>query len=60
MRLAYANDSEAVSEATDIASDVSRIIYRKRSDGLIDVGANRKDENGPCLIEFTLRAASKL
>ncbi len=60
MRLAYANDSEAVFEATDITSDVSRIIYRKRSDGSIDVVANRKDENGPYLVEFTLHSASEL
>lgn len=60
MRLAFANDSEAVFEATDIASDVSRIIYRKRSDGSIDVVANRKDENGPYLVEFTLHSASEL
>lgn len=60
MRLARADTSEAVFEATDPNSDVSRIVYRKRGDGSIDVVANRKDENGPYLVEFTLRAASKL
>jgi Domain of unknown function (DUF6265) len=59
MRLTRADSSGAVFEATDPNSDVSRITYRKRSDGAIDVVANRKDENGPYLVEFTLRAASK-
>jgi Domain of unknown function (DUF6265) len=55
MRLVKADRAEAVFEATDPKSDVSRIVYRARDDGSVDVVANRKDENGPYLVEFTLR-----
>jgi Domain of unknown function (DUF6265) len=55
MRLVKADHTEAVFEATDPNSDVSRIAYRARDDGAVDVVANRKDENGPYLVEFTLR-----
>lgn len=58
MRLVRADAAEAVFEATDPQSDVSRITYRARADGAIDVVANRRDENGPYLVEFTLRKAA--
>jgi hypothetical protein len=59
MRLARVNSSEAVFEATDPKSDVSRITYRARKDGAVDVVANRRDENGPYLVEFTLRRVAE-
>ena len=59
MRLIKSDRSEAVFETVDPKSDVSRIVYRARADGSIEVVANRMDENGPYLVEFTLRAASK-
>jgi hypothetical protein len=46
-----------VFEATDPASDVQRIVYRARADGTIVVTANRVDEKGPYLVEFTLSKA---
>ena len=55
MRLVQADTVAAVFEATDPKSDVSRITYRARADGAVDVVANRRDENGPYLVEFTLR-----
>lgn len=55
MRLASAERGQAVFEATDPASDVKRIVYRARGDGAVEVTANRSDENGPYLVEFTLR-----
>lgn len=55
MRLAQVDRNQAVFEATDPASDVKRIVYRAREDGSVDVVANRADENGPYLVEFTLR-----
>jgi hypothetical protein len=55
MRLAAAARGEVTFEATDPASDVKRIVYRARGDGAVDVVANRVDENGPYLVEFTLR-----
>lgn len=57
MRLARAAAGEAVFEATDPASDVQRIVYRARGDGAIDVIADRTDEKGPYLVEFTLHRA---
>jgi Domain of unknown function (DUF6265) len=54
MRLATAGRGEATFEATDPRSDVQRIVYRLRPDGAVDVVANRTDENGPYLVEFTL------
>lgn len=57
MRLAAVGAGEAIFEATDPASDVQRIVYRARADGAIDVIANRSDEKGPYLVEFTLRRA---
>jgi hypothetical protein len=57
MRLERADRRHAVFTATDPASDVQRITYRLRADGAIDVVANRTDEKGPYLVEFTLRRA---
>lgn len=57
MQLAKAEPKEIVFEATDPASDVMRITYRLRDDGAVDVVANRVDEKGPYLVEFTLRRA---
>ena len=58
MRLAAAERGRAVFEATDPASDVKRIVYRARDDGAVDVTADRSDEKGPYLVEFTLRRAN--
>ncbi|MBA3942725.1 MAG: hypothetical protein C0520_16090 [Sphingopyxis sp.] len=55
MRLAKTEPGRVVFEATDAASDVQRITYRVRADGAIDVVADRTDEKGPYLVEFTLR-----
>lgn len=55
MRLTSADRNQAVFEATDPASDVKRIVYRARPDGTVDVIADRVDESGPYLVEFTLR-----
>jgi hypothetical protein len=55
MRLTAAGPDEVTFEATDPKSDVQRIVYRARADGSIDVVANRVDESGPYLVEFTLR-----
>ncbi|WP_194953980.1 DUF6265 family protein [Sphingopyxis solisilvae] len=57
MRLASAEPGQAVFEATDSSSDVQRIVYRARADGTIDVTANRADEKGPYLVEFSLSKA---
>jgi hypothetical protein len=57
MRLAKVEPGRIVFEATDAASDVQRITYRARADGAIDVVADRTDEKGPYLVEFTLRRA---
>ena len=54
MRLTKAESGLAVFEATDRASDVQRITYRVQPDGTIDVTADRTDEKGPYLVEFTL------
>ncbi len=42
-------------DATDPKSDVQRITYRVRGPDTVDVTANRTDEQGPYLVEFTLR-----
>ncbi|HEV7234391.1 MAG TPA: DUF6265 family protein [Sphingorhabdus sp.] len=55
MRLVTSEPNRAVFEATDVASDVQRITYTARSDGAVDVVANRVDADGPYLVEFTLR-----
>lgn len=55
MRLVSAQPDEVTFEATDPASDVKRIVYRVRNDGAVDVVADRADESGPYLVEFTLR-----
>jgi hypothetical protein len=55
MRLVRAESHQVVFEATDPASDVKRIVYRARDDGAVDVVADRADERGPYLVEFTLR-----
>lgn len=55
MRLVRADRQQIVFDATDPGSDVQRIVYRRRDDGGVDVVANRTDENGPYLVEFTLR-----
>jgi hypothetical protein len=55
MRLTSAARDRIVFDATDPASDVKRIVYRVRADGAIDVTANRSDQSGPYLVEFTLR-----
>jgi Domain of unknown function (DUF6265) len=55
MRLVRADRQQVVFEATDAASDVQRITYHIRANGVIDVVANRTDEKGPYLVEFTLR-----
>ena len=55
MRLTSVASDRIVFDATDPASDVKRIVYRVRADGTIDVTANRLDESGPYLVEFTLR-----
>ena len=55
MRLVSVNGEGAVFEATEAAADVQRIQYRARSDGGVDVVANRVDADGPYLVEFTLR-----
>lgn len=57
MRLVSADHSQVVFEATDPKSDVKRIVYRARNDGAVDVVADRADEQGPYLVEFTLRRA---
>lgn len=57
MRLARAEPGRAVFEATDPDSDVQRIVYRARPDGAIDVTADRIDEKGPYVVEFTLSRA---
>lgn len=54
MRLAEAGDGVAVFEATDPGSDVQRIVYRVTASGAIEVRANRVDQDGPYLVEFTL------
>jgi hypothetical protein len=59
MRHVKSDRSDAVFEATDPKSDLSRIVCRAREDGSRDVVANHKDENDPYLVEFTLRRASK-
>lgn len=53
MRLAEAGAGLAVFEATDANSDVQRIEYRAAA-GAIEVTANRVDQDGPYLVEFTL------
>ena len=58
MRLTKAGPDQVVFEASDLASDVKRIIYRARADGAVDVIADRADEKGPYLVEFTLRKSS--
>lgn len=55
MRLVRAERNQVVFETMDPASDVKRIVYRARDDGAVDVVANRADESGPYLVEFTLR-----
>jgi hypothetical protein len=57
MRLVSAGRGQATFEATNPASDVQRIVYRASDDGSIAVTANRADEQGPYLVEFTLRRA---
>lgn len=55
MRLVTVEPDRIVFEATDPKSDVQRIVYRARSDGAVDVVANRTDDQGPYLVEFTLQ-----
>lgn len=55
MRLVRAEPNKVVFEAVDPASDVKRIVYRARDDGAVEVVADRADESGPYLVEFTLR-----
>lgn len=55
MRLIESKHNQVVFAAVDPASDVIRIVYRARDDGAVDVIANRADESGPYLVEFTLR-----
>ena len=55
MRLTSAGRDQVVFEATDPASDVQRITYRVGGTDPVDVTANRTDEKGPYLVEFTLR-----
>jgi Domain of unknown function (DUF6265) len=57
MRMVRADRQIVIFEATDPASDVQRITYHLRGDQSIDVVANRTDEKGPYLVEFTLRRA---
>ena len=57
MHLTSATGDQAVFEAADPSSDVQRIIYRRRADGAVEVTANRADEKGPYLVEFTLLRA---
>lgn len=54
MRLTEAGNGTAVFETTDPASDVQRIVYKSTASGAIDVTANRVDQDGPYLVEFTL------
>ncbi len=54
MRLAEAGAGLAVFEATDANSDVQRIVYKATRSGAIEVTANRVDQDGPYLVEFTL------
>lgn len=59
MRLASVAPNQAVFEAIDPASDVQRIVYRANDNGTIGVIAHRVDENGPYLVEFTLRRVNR-
>jgi Domain of unknown function (DUF6265) len=54
MRMVRADRQQVVFEATDPASDVQRITYHIRDNKTVDVVANRTDEKGPYLVEFTL------
>lgn len=54
MRLTSATPETVVFDATDPKSDVQRITYRVRGPDTVDVIANRTDEQGPYLVEFTL------
>lgn len=58
MRLTSGGPDQVVFEASDVASDVKRITYRARADGAVDVIADRADEKGPYLVEFTLHRSS--
>lgn len=54
MRLTEAGAGVAIFEAADPRSDVQRIIYKSGAEGAINVVANRVDQDGPYLVEFTL------
>ncbi|HEX6218679.1 MAG TPA: DUF6265 family protein [Sphingomicrobium sp.] len=57
MQLTGATPETITFDATDPASDVQRIAYRRRGPDSVDVTASRKDEQGPYLVEFTLHRA---
>lgn len=54
MRLVGADGVSTVFVADDPKSDVQRIEYKSTPEGTIEVTANRVDEQGPYLVEFTL------
>jgi hypothetical protein len=58
MRLTSATREAIIFDATDPKSDVQRITYRVRGPDTVDVTANRTDEQGPYLVEFTLTKTS--
>jgi hypothetical protein len=57
MRLVEAGAGSTVFVAEDPKSDVQRIVYKSTPEGTIEVTANRVDEQGPYLVEFTLTRA---
>jgi Domain of unknown function (DUF6265) len=57
MRMVRADYQQVVFEATNAASDVQRITYHLRDNETVNLVANRMDEKGPYLVEFTLRRA---
>lgn len=58
MSLTSATREAITFDAIDPESDVQRITYRVRGPDMVDVTANRTDEQGPYLVEFTLTKIS--
>jgi hypothetical protein len=57
MRMVRADHQQVVFEATNAAADVQRITYHLCDNETVNVVANRMDEKGPYMVEFTLRRA---